>query len=230
MRLQAALLAIMLTIPAAGAATIRPVPGSYSSIQSAILAAETGDTVLVEHGRYVENINFLGKDITVAGRYMLSKDPADIVATVIDGSAPAHPDTASCVLIVSGEGPQAVLEGFTITGGTGTKWLDEHGAGLFCEGGGILITLSSPVIRHNYILRNEAVNAPGQSFVTTSFPRTLLMRPSRGNRRLVAGESGFSRAGRGMRRRTSWRITPLLGTRPSEPQPPRPLAGGEGWS
>ena len=161
MRMKTMLLAAVLGATAGGSATVLTVPGGYPTIQAAIVAAEPGDTVLVEPGTYTENINFIGKGITVAGRYILSNDPADIVATIIDGSSPSHPDTASCVLIISGEGPESVLEGFTLTGGTGTKWLDEHGAGLYREGGGILVTLSSPVIRNNYILRNEAVNAAG---------------------------------------------------------------------
>ena len=161
MRVMTMSLAVLLAMPAGAAGRILQVPGSFATVQSAIISAEPGDTVLVGTGRYVENINFLGKNITVASQYIVTGDPADISATILDGSSPAHLDTASCVLIVSGEGPEATLEGFTITGGTGTKWLDEHGAGLFREGGGILITLSSPVVRNNYIVMNEAVNAAG---------------------------------------------------------------------
>jgi len=65
------------------------------------------------------------------------------------------------VRIVSGEDSTAQLVGFTITGGAGTKWTDEHGAGLFREGGGILIQGSSPVIRNNRIERNEATDRTG---------------------------------------------------------------------
>ena len=75
MRSMTMLLAAFLVMPAGGAARVLPVPGSYPSIQSAIDAAEQGDTVLVETGTYLENINFLGKDITVAGRYILSTRP-----------------------------------------------------------------------------------------------------------------------------------------------------------
>ncbi|MDI6782034.1 MAG: hypothetical protein QME49_08045 [bacterium] len=41
------------------------VPGSYTTIQVAIDAATTGDTVLVNDGTYIEKINFKGKAITV---------------------------------------------------------------------------------------------------------------------------------------------------------------------
>jgi hypothetical protein len=63
-------------------------------------------------------------------------------------------------LIISGEDSTAVLQGFTLTGGKGTSWLDEHGAGTYVEGGGILITLSSPTIKNNLIINNEAINSP----------------------------------------------------------------------
>ena len=47
------------------AATLK-VPMQYSTIQSAINAAVPGDTVLVEpNTTYYENIDFIGKDITV---------------------------------------------------------------------------------------------------------------------------------------------------------------------
>jgi type IX secretion system substrate protein/List-Bact-rpt repeat protein len=136
------------------------VPSAQPTIQSAILAATNGDTVLVERGTYFENINFSGKNILVASRFLLTNSPLDIEQTIINGSTPASPDSASCVRIVSGEDSTAVLEGFTLTGGTGTKWTDEHGAGVFVEGGGILIQFSSPTIRNNRIIFNEAIRTP----------------------------------------------------------------------
>ncbi len=45
-----------------------------------------------------------------------------------------------------------------ITGGKGTRWEDEHGRGnWYTEGGGILIQYSSPTIRNNIIIGNEAI-------------------------------------------------------------------------
>jgi hypothetical protein len=107
--------------------------------------------VLVEAGTYYENINFRGKQIVLTSRFYITHDPATIWATVINGSTPSQPDSASCVIFNSHEDSTTVLQGFTITGGTGTKWQDENGPGRYREGGGILIALSSPVIQFNII-------------------------------------------------------------------------------
>jgi len=147
---------ILTIISSANANTIR-VPEDYTTIQQAIDASVNGDTVIVAPNTYYENINFRGKNILLTSYYIFNEDVNYISNTIIDGSQPAHPDTASCVLMVSGEDNTAILQGFTLTGGTGTKWIDEHGAGTYVEGGGILITLSSPTIKNNLIIDNEAI-------------------------------------------------------------------------
>jgi hypothetical protein len=144
-------------------ATVRGVPGTYTSIQSAINAAVNGDTVLVEPGTYFENINFRGKHIVVTSRFYVSNDLSYIASTIINGSTPVNPDSASVVIIGSGADSTTVLQGFKITGGTGTKWTDEHAAGVYREGGGILIALSSPIVRFNIITNNNSMNITGVS-------------------------------------------------------------------
>jgi hypothetical protein len=136
------------------------VPAQYSTIQAAIYASVNGDTVLVAPGTYTENINFRGRRIVLASRYLFNSNPASIRNTIINGGNPTNPDTASCVIIASGEDSTTVLQGFTLTGGTGTRWVDEHGAGTYVEGGGILIQYSSPVIKNNWIVGNTAIRRP----------------------------------------------------------------------
>jgi len=142
-------------------AEIRNVPSQYATIQSAINASVHGDTVLVAPGTYLENINFRGKNIVLTSTFYISNDPSLISSTIIDGSSPTHQDTGSCVIICRGEDSTAVLQGFSITRGIGTKWNDEHFAGLYREGGGILTALSSPVIQHNIIFNNVITNLTG---------------------------------------------------------------------
>ena len=63
-----------------------------------------------------------------------------------------------------------MLEGFTITGGTGTIWLDAKDLKYFREGGGILCELGSPTIRYNHVVNNvatsTAVNVAGDSLLS----------------------------------------------------------------
>jgi hypothetical protein len=133
------------------------VPGQYATIQQAIDSARRGDTVLVAPGRYYENIRLKGRSVVLTSLFARTRNPADIAATIIDGSRPAHPDTASVVRIVNLEDSTTVIQGFTITGGKGTVWLDAKAKHEYREGGGILCELSSPTIRFNIIERNEAV-------------------------------------------------------------------------
>jgi hypothetical protein len=152
-------IALLAALPAG---RTRRVPADYPTIQAAIDSAEPGDTVLVAPGRYVENIRFEGKGIVVASEYVQTHDPAVIGRTVIDGSHPRHPDTASVVLMIDQEDTAAKLIGFTLTGGRGTVWTDARQKAEYREGGGVLCELGSPVIEHNVIEGNRAVEVgPG---------------------------------------------------------------------
>jgi hypothetical protein len=106
------------------------VPGTYATIQAAIDAAVNGDTVMVDPGTYYENINFLGKAITVTSS-------GGAAVTVIDAN-----NSGSVVTCTSGEGLDSVLDGFTITNGK-----NGSGSGVMCGG-------SSPTIQNNIIKGN----------------------------------------------------------------------------
>jgi hypothetical protein len=58
----------------------------------------------------------------------------------------------------------AALIGFTLTGGKGTRWEDEHSPGSYYrEGGAILIQYWAPRIRFNIIKDNEAYDKTGSA-------------------------------------------------------------------
>lgn len=135
------------------------VPTDQPSIQAGIDSASNGDTVLVAEDIYFENINFKGKAITVASRFILDGDTAHISKTIIDGSQAVNPNKASTVLMISGEDSTSVLMGLSVTGGKGTNFaligVTHKG------GGGILISGSGGKIIHN-IIENNRMEMEGQ--------------------------------------------------------------------
>lgn len=134
------------------------IPSDYETIQSGILNSGNGDTIVVAQGIYYENLNLLGKSITLSSEFLLDGNKSHIQNTIIDGSQPQHADTASVVLMVNGESASTKICGLTLTGGSGTIWMDEHGAGTYREGGGILMNGSAAVICHNRIIGNRVTN------------------------------------------------------------------------
>ena len=109
-------------------------------IQACIDIVSSGQTVIARPGTYLENINFKGKNITVASNFLNTKADADINNTIIDGG-----QNGSVVTITSGENNGAKLIGFTIQNGkAGT-------------GGGIQVNESSPSLT-NLIIKNNVSN------------------------------------------------------------------------
>ncbi|MHC5108905.1 MAG: right-handed parallel beta-helix repeat-containing protein [Planctomycetota bacterium] len=110
----------------------------YDSIQEALTTANCGQ-IVVAPGTYYENINLLGKPIHLHS----SDGPA---VTIIDAQG-----DGTVVTFDNGEGPNTILEGFTITGGNADS------------GGGMFIDDAGPTISHCLFSGNEAGIGGGMS-------------------------------------------------------------------
>lgn len=143
---------LVLFLGSAVAATVIHVPADQPTIQAAINAANNGDIILVSPGTYTENINFLGKAITV-------KSSMGPKVTTIDGGG-----VSSVVTFSTNEGLSSVLSGFTIRDGISGTNTDDY------VGGGIAINNASPTIQGNVIDDNLAVYAGGGIGVNLGSP------------------------------------------------------------
>ncbi len=120
------------------------VPDDIPTIQEAIDAAGEGCTIHVSPGTYAEQLDFMGKAVTVR-----SIDGPE--ATIIRGN-----QERTVVTFNRGEGRDSVLDGFTITNG-GTL---EGGGGIRCAGG------ASPSILNNIITGNKTTYMGAGIFCT----------------------------------------------------------------
>ncbi len=151
----------------------------FATIQHGINTTSNTDTVLVQIGTYVENINFNGKLITVGSLFLTTQDTSYISTTIIDGNS-----SGSVITFDNGEDSTAVLCGFTITNGSAT-----NGGGIYCAhsspsldnititgnsvdygGGGIYCGASNPSLDNITISGNSASNTGGGIYCEFSSP------------------------------------------------------------
>jgi predicted outer membrane repeat protein len=131
------------------------------SIQQHIDASTNGDTIIIPPGTYYENINFNGKNITLASLYNTTQDTSYIYQTIIDGS-----NSGSVIIFENDEDSTAVISGFTITNGycSGSP-PNGYGGGLFCIN-------SSPTISDLIIHTNSAQNyGGGIAYINSNSPK-----------------------------------------------------------
>ena len=121
-------------------ADILHVPADFPTIQGAINASVDTDEIIVAPGVYHEAISFVGKAITLRG----AQGPH---VTIIDATGLGE----SVVRCINEEGPETVLNGFTLAGGTGTSYAEEEPSG-----GGLLVFESSPTVMNCRFVDNTA--------------------------------------------------------------------------
>ncbi|MCK4654686.1 MAG: T9SS type A sorting domain-containing protein [Candidatus Cloacimonetes bacterium] len=145
------------------ASTIINVPGDQPTIQEGINVAVDGDTVLVQPDTYFENIDYIGKNITVASLFLTTQDTTYISQTVIDGN-----QDGNVLIFENEESVNAKLIGFTITGATVQAIYIENASAtiqdnliinnqmgiLYFNGAGIYCSNSSAIIVNNEIAFN----------------------------------------------------------------------------
>ncbi|MBN2514317.1 MAG: S8 family serine peptidase [Sedimentisphaerales bacterium] len=119
----------------------------FDMIQEAINAAFHADTVIVRIGTYNENINLIGKNITVESTNPLNW--TTVANTRIDAKG-----IGSVVTFASGETSQCILSGFNIRNGGGTEVTF---VGIpTVAGGGIFAKDSNPTVANSIIAYNNA--------------------------------------------------------------------------
>jgi len=168
LRIWQVIIVFLLVTAAAGGEVIRvdrDSPTDLQDIQAGIDAANDGDVVLVAAGEYVITapVTFQGKAITLQ-----SESGAD--ATTIRMGTPTDPQRASVVIFENNETPASILQGFTVTGGSGC-WVPDPRPGYYgMTGGGILCMTASPTIVNCTITQNRPDNGGGASVVFGSSP------------------------------------------------------------
>ncbi|MCA8963039.1 MAG: hypothetical protein KDC38_21095, partial [Planctomycetes bacterium] len=143
--------ALFLLTSSALNAAVLTVPLDAPSVQAAIELAAPGDEILVSPGIYPGGLDFLGKAVVV-------RSSGGALVTTIDaqGAGPV-------VRFDNGETESSVLDGFTLTGGTG-----ENLAPGLTTGGGIFVVDASPDIRRCRVRANTADNGGGVAISGTS--------------------------------------------------------------
>jgi hypothetical protein len=117
-------------------------PHPFDSIQEAIQAALPGATVHVAKGYYPETLDLLGKSIHLIGSD--PNHPEKLLYPVIDGIG-----SGPVLRFVSGEDPNCIIEGFTITGGQAL-----HAAAIDCWA-------SDPTLKNCLIVGHQASDPNG---------------------------------------------------------------------
>jgi len=142
-----ATLILVLVNPVNGGETLH-VPQAFLTIQAAIDAAESGDTIVVADGVYTGPQN---RDLNLGGKNVLIRSENGASACTIDCQG-TYEEPYRAFIFENGESPAAALDGFTITGGSTLQGaiLDEF------NGGAILIRDSSPTIRNCVFTGNTA--------------------------------------------------------------------------
>lgn len=147
------LLLLPLTLGAAILHVAQDGTQAYSSLQSAVNVAADMDTILIHPATYYENIEIIGRKLTIGSLELTTADSTYITQTVIDAN-----QSGSCFSIT--EDSEITLQGLYLTNGIGTpspNWGDE-------KGGAVFVFFSSLNIVNCHIIGNRAWSGAGIFF------------------------------------------------------------------
>jgi hypothetical protein len=120
--------------------------GDYTVIQDGINVAANGDTVLVYPGTYFENLEIVGKYITLGSLYLTTGEELWISYTILDGNQESTVIRIEDTSIYGGVN----ISGFIIQNGIGYQYGsddDRAGGGIFIKDSSI--TIDKSIIQHN---------------------------------------------------------------------------------
>lgn len=172
----------MVDVRFAASDTLR-VPGDFETIQAAVKAAKPGDVVLVADGQYRGAGN---RDIVFAGKPIVVRSENGPDKCIIDCEKAGR-----AFFFESGEPPEAVVEGFTITNGMTDRQL---GGAIYCKnasptirncvitgnstgifnGGGIFISGDSSTVVSDCIITENTAGGGGGVFLENNVKATIV--------------------------------------------------------
>ena len=149
---------VLLTMFSTTSATIINVPADSSTIQAALNACATGDTVLIATGTYTLT-NYITWPNTADIKLLSVGDASN---TIIDANGNYH------IFYIDGAGvtidSNTIIDGFTITGG------NANGPNPHNYGGGFYCSFASPTISNNIITNNLSNYGSGFYCCSSSSP------------------------------------------------------------
>ncbi len=170
------LLTLTLLIPGLAMGITRTVKldgsGDYTSIQAAMNAAQSGDTILVYPGRYYENLRIQTDNLNLISLEAQTNNPAYVDSTIIDGNR------TSAAISVTLSRQNILIRGFSLVNGLGTGlsvWpssLSVVNCDIFSNiasnGGGIVIGGATVLLSGVRIHDNYSLNLGGGIYASTA--------------------------------------------------------------
>ncbi len=147
----------ILAIPLSGTILGVDVNGGqpFVNINMAISASTDGDTILVYPGRYVENVDYMGKNITIASLELTTGDPAYRDSTVIDGNRNGS------VVKITQDVSNAQIYGMVLTNGSGSLLTNYSGEPVGIGGGIVVFNATSFTVTNCIIEGNTSFKGGG---------------------------------------------------------------------